>query len=121
MVIYNQWGKFYNRLLIMKSDFILRMVPSLYLHPMESNISVSLDQQNRSDFPRPCLSVSVCLCLSVSHSTIHVRIYQEQTSSIVMEPLLVVEEMQRSSLTEHINCIWLLYQPHDTFNILRTN
>ena len=64
---------------------------------------------------------SATVCLSFSHSTIHVSVYQEQTNSTVTEPMLKIEEIQRSSLIEHNNFIWLLYQTHGTFNILRTN
>jgi hypothetical protein len=51
----NQWSKFYYRMLTTNLDFLLRMMPSSYLHPVETNISYSLDQQNCGDFPRPCV------------------------------------------------------------------
>jgi len=59
--------------------------------------------------------------LSVSNSTIHVRSLSRTDQ--VNRYGATVENWgdTMESLTEHKNFIWLLYQPHDTFNILRTN
>lgn len=93
MVIYNQWVKFYDRMLIMNLDFLLRILSSSYLHPVEPKISFFLG-------PTKLLRFSATVCLS------HIRqfmcdVYQEQNRSTVMEPLLKTEEIQRSSLIEH--------------------